>query len=85
MTLAERFEDVFRRGGVPFKECRAFGSHALFTFWSEDAARKAVRLLRAATFTTKGPVESVDYAKEQGDRKTLHPKVIRVWRVGARA
>lgn len=85
MTLAERFEDVFRRGGIAPKEVRAFGSHGLFTFWSEDAARRAAAMLRAATFKVTGPIVSMDEAKDQSERKTLRPKYVRVWRVGASA
>ena len=81
-TLQERFEGVFRRGGIAYKEVRAFGSHGLFTFWSLDEANKAAMCLRAASFRVRGPVQSVDYAEDQTSRKTLHPKTIRVWRVG---
>lgn len=82
MRFADRMRSILDEGSIPYKEVNVFGARGIVTCWSLEAANRLVLMLKAATFNVRGPVESVDYNKDQSKRTTLQRARIRVWRVG---
>lgn len=81
-TRAQRFEAIFRSGGLKFKNIDAFGPRVIVTCWSEDAARKIARVLTKGSFKVDGLKESTDY-NEKNEGTNLNPTTHAVWRVWA--
>jgi hypothetical protein len=79
-TPQQRMKTKLETLGIPFKQIDVFGSQIIVTAWSETAARKWYSVLCKFT-TSKRPVKSIDYNKE--NRGTcLTATVHEVWRIG---
>lgn len=80
MTIQQRLQTKLESLGLPYKEIKVYGSQVMVTAWSETAAKKWHSVLCRFT-TSKRPVRSIDYNKE--NRGTcLMPTAHEVWLVG---
>ncbi len=80
---SERLAAILKAGGIATKEVNVFGLHCIVTCWCDESARKVGHLLQAGGWTIKGPIRSIDYAKENKGTCLL-PTRVDVWRMFGR-
>lgn len=81
MNAADQIRAILASGGIATKHVWFGGQTGTITFYSRGPAEKAAILFKRATFRTRGPVETIDYAaKNEGT--CLNPSTVRVWRLG---
>lgn len=80
MTPQQQMKAKLESLGLSYKQIDVYGSQIMVTAWSESAAKKWHSILCKFT-TSKRPVKSIDYNKE--NRGTcLMPTVHEVWLIG---
>lgn len=78
--LTKTLEKKLQAVGIPAKEVKCYGSQIMITCKGKESAERFASLLGAFCSKVRGPIESLDYNKENTNT-TLLPSMHKVWRV----